>query len=125
MGAAADRRAIRRDRVGAPGVEAFINRPARAPVQNEEVVGMNKGARGALIAAAVAGLFMAKAAVAADDAGKAEAKKVHCMGANACKGQGACAGAGHDCAGKNACKGKGFTETTPEDCKAKGGKVES
>ena len=82
---------------------------------------MKSHVKGAMIATAVATLFLAKGVMAADDGGKAEAKKVHCEGVNACKGQGACGGAGHDCAGKNACKGKGWVEMSAADCKAKGG----
>ncbi len=85
---------------------------------------MSLGFRGALIAATVAGLFATRA-IAAEQPGQAsEAKTIHCVGANACKGQSACKGAGKDCAGKNACKGKGFIKTTAEDCKAQGGKIE-
>ena len=86
---------------------------------------MKRSIKGVVIATAVAGLFLAKGVLAADQAGgKMEAKKVKCEGANACKGQGACGGAGHDCAGKNACKGKGWIETSSaDDCKAKGGTV--
>jgi hypothetical protein len=78
--------------------------------------------KGALIAASVAGLFTGASslAFAADEK---EGDQVMCSGINACKGQGACAGAGHACAGKNGCKGHGLTKTTKEDCKAKGGKV--
>jgi hypothetical protein len=79
--------------------------------------------KGALIAASVAGLF---ATVAAPVASAGETKtddSVMCEGINACKGKGACAGAGHACAGQNACKGKGVVKTTKKDCEAKGGKV--
>ena len=59
----------------------------------------------------------AKAAPAAD-------KGVKCSGINSCKGQGACAGAGHGCAGKNSCKGTGWSYTKSEkECTDKGGKV--
>jgi len=78
-----------------------------------------------LLTAAVAGMLAAGmvSAVHAADAGKAE--KVKCYGANACKGHGACAGAGHACAGKNACKGQGFVETdSKEAClKMEGGRL--
>ena len=88
---------------------------------------MKISTKGALVAAAVAGLFAAKVALAQQEGGTAgeaqEATKVHCEGVNACKGQGACGGAGHDCAGKNECKGKGWIEMNAADCKAKGGKV--
>ena len=82
---------------------------------------MKSQIKGAMIATAVATLFLAKGVMAAEEGGKAEAKKVHCEGVNACKGQGACGGAGHDCAGKNACKGKGWVEMSADECKAKGG----
>ena len=78
-----------------------------------------------LMAAAVAGLFLAGSAMAADQAADKSAgndAKVKCFGVNACAGHGACAGAGHACAGQNGCKGQGFIETTASDCKQKGGK---
>jgi uncharacterized membrane protein len=80
--------------------------------------------KGAVIATAVAGMFLARGVFAESGTTKAEAKKVHCEGVNACKGQGACGGAGHDCAGKNECKGKGWLEMSADECKAKGGTVE-
>lgn len=84
---------------------------------------MKNSMKGALIAAAVAGMFLANRAMAADE-GKTEAKTVKCEGSNACKGHGACSGAGHDCAGKNACKGHGWEKTSSaKECTDKGGKV--
>lgn len=67
---------------------------------------MDKKLKGALIAAAVAGLFAAATARAADDAAmKSEAKGVQC-------------------AGKNACKGQGFEKAaSAKECSDKGGKV--
>jgi hypothetical protein len=83
---------------------------------------VNKQVKGALIAAAVAGLFLSGQAVAAEGEGKAA--KVKCVGGNACKGKGACNTAEHSCAGQNSCKGKGWIMTDSEaDCKAKGGTV--
>ena len=82
---------------------------------------MNVRVKGAVVATAVAGLFLAKGVLAQGAGGKAEAKTVRCEGVNACKGQGACGGATHDCAGKNACKGKGWVEVSADECKAKGG----
>ena len=78
---------------------------------------------GAAIAAAAAALLIAGTALTvpafADDA------KGHCMGANACKGKGACKTASNDCKGTNACKGKGFVEMTKEECgKVEGAKFE-
>ncbi len=54
----------------------------------------------------------------------AKAQMGHCMGANACKGHGACKSAANSCKGQNACKGQGFTEATAKDCKVAGGKFE-
>ena len=86
---------------------------------------MKVSKKGALVAATVAGLFIAKLAHAADaPAGGGEAAKVKCEGINSCKGTGACGGAGHSCAGKNDCKGKGWVNTaSAEECTKKGGKV--
>jgi uncharacterized membrane protein len=85
---------------------------------------MKSSMKGALIAAAVAGMFLANGAVANE--GKSEAKNVKCEGGNACKGHGECGGAGHDCAGKNTCKGKGWEKvSSAKECTDKGGKVSS
>jgi hypothetical protein len=78
--------------------------------------------KGALVAASVAGLFASSIPLVAS--ADKTADQVRCEGGNACKGQGACSGAGHDCAGKNSCKGKGYIQTTPEGCKKAGGKVD-
>lgn len=63
----------------------------------------------AAVAMLLAGAVVAPAAHAADAKG-------HCMGANACKGQGACKTASNACKGQNACKGKGFSEMTKAEC---------
>jgi len=84
---------------------------------------VNKQIKGALIATAVAGLFFAGHAMAAEGGSGAEAAKVKCMGGNDCKGKGACGTAEHSCAGQNSCKGKGWVMISEADCKAKGGKV--
>jgi hypothetical protein len=89
---------------------------------------MKVSKKGALVAAAVAGLFVAKLALAAEGekaaGGAKEAGKVKCEGINSCKGTGACGGAGHACAGKNECKGKGWVNTSSaKECTDKGGKV--
>ena len=87
---------------------------------------MKVSKKGTLVAAAVAGLFIAKLAVAAEMGDAKEAGKVKCEGINSCKGTGACGGAGHSCAGKNECKGKGWVNTSSADeCTKKGGKVVS
>ena len=82
----------------------------------------SKQVNGLAIAVAAAAVF-AMAPMSASGA-EGTAAKGHCNGANACKGQGACAGADHACAGKNSCKGKGFTEATAEECAKAGGKYE-
>jgi len=92
--------------------------PSGSNPEKEDIV--NKSVRGALVAVAVAGLFLGGQALAADDASKSEGK-VKCQGANECKGKGSCGGAGHDCAGQNSCKGKGWQMMSAADCKAKGG----
>jgi len=69
---------------------------------------------GASIAAAAATLIVAGAALA--PVSHAEEVKGHCIGANACKGQGACKSASNDCKGMNACKGKGFLTLTSDEC---------
>jgi uncharacterized membrane protein len=87
---------------------------------------MKSSLKGALMAVAVAGLFAANAAQAADESKtiKSEANEVKCSGINSCKGQGSCAGAGHECAGKNGCKGQGWTKvSSARECTDKGGKV--
>jgi hypothetical protein len=77
--------------------------------------------RKALIASAVAGLFIAGTAghaMAGMGEGGAEAQKIHCDGVNACKGQSDCKTATNDCKGQNSCKGKGFLAMTQEECDA-------
>ena len=90
---------------------------------------MNKSTKGALLATAVATLFLATAAMAQEGAassGGSAAATVKCVGANACKGQSACKSAQNDCKGQNACKGKGFVHTSSADeCTQKGGHPES
>jgi uncharacterized membrane protein len=86
---------------------------------------MKSSLKGAMIAAAVAGLFAANSTLA-DEAKtiKNESDTVKCSGVNACKGQGSCAGAGHECAGKNGCKGQGWVKVgSARACTDKGGKV--
>jgi hypothetical protein len=87
---------------------------------------MKTHVKGAVIATAVASMFLARGAFAQGEGAKGtEATKVHCEGVNECKGKGACGGAGHDCAGKNACKGKGWIDLSAAECKAKGGTVKN
>jgi hypothetical protein len=89
---------------------------------------MNRGSKGAAIAAAVAMMFAASSLFAQEPSGGmsspgASMAKVKCLGANDCRGKGSCKSAGQDYAGKNSCKGKGFVDTsTAKECKAMGGK---
>jgi hypothetical protein len=76
--------------------------------------------KGAMIAAAVAGLFTTAGPLMAS--AKAAAK-VHCQGVNGCKSKGACKGADNSCHGQNGCRGKGWMEMSEKDCSAKGGTV--
>ena len=86
---------------------------------------MNSRTKGAILASAVATLFLATAAMAQEGAPSssgASASNVKCVGANSCKGQSSCKSAQNDCKGQNGCKGKGFVMTsTPEECTQKGG----
>jgi len=80
--------------------------------------------KNALIASAVASMFMSGAAVAKAKASKKAAEVVKCGGVNECKGQGSCSGADNACKSKNECKGHGWTETaSAKECEAKHGKV--
>lgn len=78
---------------------------------------------GISVALAAAALFLGAPVAQAAEAGSA--KVGHCVGANACKGQGACKSASNACKGQNACKGHGFTESTADGCKTAGGKFEA
>ena len=80
----------------------------------------NRSSKTTLIAAMAAGLFAGAAPLSAT---AADAPKVHCDGANDCKGKSACHTASTSCAGQNGCKGKGWVNLTAEECKTKGGTV--
>jgi uncharacterized membrane protein len=99
------------------------------PLNADKEKEMNNRTRGAILASAVATLFLATAAVAqeaAPSSSGASAPSVKCVGANACKGQSSCKSAQNDCKGQNGCKGKGFVMTsTPEECTEKGGHAPS
>ena len=80
-----------------------------------------------LIASAVAVMFAATTVHAQESMSSPSASgapaKVKCVGANDCKGHGACKSASNDCKGHNACKGKGFVDTSSaQECTDKGGK---
>ena len=77
--------------------------------------------KNAILASAVAGLFIAGSAspaFAESHEGEAEAEKIHCDGVNGCKGQSDCKTATNDCKGLNECKGKGYVTKTQEECDA-------
>lgn len=76
--------------------------------------------KGALIASAVAGMFVAAMPAIAQAKGGG---KVKCSGINDCKGKGSCKSATSSCKGMNDCKGKGVIESSEKDCKAKKGTV--
>lgn len=82
--------------------------------------------KNAMLASAVAGLFVAGAAhnAVADENQGAEAK-VKCEGVNACKGQSDCATATNGCKGHNACKGKGHLNVTQKECDELKAKMQS
>ncbi len=69
---------------------------------------------GSAIAAAAAALLLTGAALA--PVAQAQEAMGHCIGANACKGQGACKSASNACKGQNACKGMGFLALTKAAC---------
>jgi len=78
---------------------------------------------GMMIASAAAALFAA--GVVGSTTASADVAKVHCVGINACKGQGSCKQASHSCKGQNSCKGQGWSETdTKGECLLKGGTLE-
>src|SRR5258706_16340261 len=78
---------------------------------------------GVVVAAAAAALFAAGAA--GTTSARADDVKVHCVGLNACKGQGSCKQASHSCKGQNACKGQGWVSAeTKGACLVNGGHVD-
>jgi len=82
--------------------------------------------KNAVLASAVASLFLSGAAFAKEKDAKKASKSVMCEGINECKGHGGCKSASNACKGQNGCKGQGLTETASDkDCKDKGGKVQT
>ena len=79
--------------------------------------------KNAVLAAAVASMFVSGAAFAKGKTDKKTSSTVNCEDVNECKGHGSCKSATNACKGQNGCKGQGVTETTAKDCNAKGGKV--
>jgi len=82
---------------------------------------MNSISKGVLVASAAASLLLSGAVTARAD--EKTGGDVYCSGINSCKGQGACAGAGHGCGGKNSCKGQGVIKSTKAECEAKHGTI--
>ena len=75
---------------------------------------------GIALAIAAAGMLMTTVVGTAQ---AEEAKKIHCEGVNACKGNNDCKTAKNECKGHGACKGQGFVAMTAEQCKKIGGTV--
>ena len=76
---------------------------------------------GLSLAIAAAALFLGAPIANAGETGTA--KTGHCVGANACKGHGACKSAANSCKGQNACKGHGFKAMKAGECLTKGGVI--
>lgn len=80
--------------------------------------------KNAVIASAVASMFLSGAAMAKGKSTKKTSSVVKCAGINECKGHGSCSGADNSCKSKNECKGKGWEETkSAKACTDKGGTV--
>lgn len=80
--------------------------------------------KNAVLASAVASMFLSGAAMAKGKAGKKMSSVVKCAGVNECKGKGSCSGADNSCKSQNSCKGKGWEETKSEKaCTDKGGTI--
>jgi hypothetical protein len=84
--------------------------------------------KGAVIVAAVAGLFATVPVLASAQQSQqpspSQPGTVKCQGVNSCKGQGACKSATNSCQGKNGCKGQGSVEMTAKECQEKGGTIQ-
>ncbi|WP_292531211.1 hypothetical protein [Methylocystis sp.] len=82
----------------------------------------NDVCKGATLAVAAVSLVLAGAAPPAKAA--STTSKVHCLGANSCKGKADCHTPKNACKGMNACKGQGwiFMESDAA-CESAGGKV--
>jgi len=76
--------------------------------------------KGAVLAIAAVSLALTGAVTPV----KATPGKVHCLGANSCKGKTDCHTPKNACKGMNACKGQGWVFTESEKaCEDAGGKV--
>jgi hypothetical protein len=79
---------------------------------------------GALLASAVALMFLATPSFAGSSPSTSQPAQVKCVGGNSCKGLSACKTATSAGPGKNSCKGQGMIYTkTAQECIQKGGKV--
>jgi hypothetical protein len=85
---------------------------------------MKAPVKGALIATAIAGMFVAGTAMGGDHKKAEGGEKVKCHGVNECKGKSGCHTADNSCAGQNSCKGKGWVKMTKKECEEKGGTVD-
>ncbi len=80
----------------------------------------NSTRSGTALAIAAVSLALAGAATPAS----AETGRVHCIGANACKGKSDCHSPKNACKGMNACKGKGWVfKDSVKECEDAGGKA--
>jgi hypothetical protein len=77
---------------------------------------MNNSIKGPFLASAVAALFLVTAGMAQESAASpsagARAGTLKWVGANACKGKGACKSAQNDCKGQHGCKSKRFVKAS-------------
>jgi hypothetical protein len=104
---------------------ALSKKRFRPSAKKEQEVRMKKtAATGAILATAVAVMFMANPTFAQEASpSSAQQAKVKCVGANDCKGKSACKTATSPGPGQNSCSGKGMSMTsTAQECKDKGGK---
>ncbi len=74
--------------------------------------------RSAILAAAAAALFTTGLAGGAGAAHHEAGEKIHCDGANSCKGQSECKTDHSGCNGQNDCSGKGWVSMTKAECDA-------
>jgi hypothetical protein len=92
--------------------------------REREVLMKKTATTGAILATAVALMFMANPGFAQEASPtSSQQAKVKCVGANDCKGKSACKTATSPGPGQNSCKGQGLRMTsTEQECKDKGGK---
>lgn len=79
------------------------------------------GSKGATLAVAAISIILAGAA---PPAMAASTGKVHCLGANSCKGKADCHSPKNGCKGMNSCKGQGWVfKDSVAACEEAGGKA--